>query len=329
MTRRAIALALASPLLASAGQDAEDVQNAQETAGPPAAPGIETTIDVPSVYVQGQPYRIDFAFEAGAEGGQIHAWQASAAAFELVGEPLLARGEGAVELTPGGRLRVSVDLGSLLMAKSVKNDFELAFDGPGGKQSFDVRSLLAAPTGLNFLEMPADQLDDYLVLLKTNRGPLLIEFYPEDAPKHVQNFLDLAYTDFYDGTLFHRVSPAFMIQGGCPNTKTTNAATWGRGNGPRKLNAEFSERKHVRGILSAARTQDPNSATCQFFLMSVDYPSLDNKYSVFGKLMTGYDTLDKIANAPGPPTPGDQLTVRPDNPQRIEEAIVLQAPQGS
>jgi peptidyl-prolyl cis-trans isomerase B (cyclophilin B) len=106
-----------------------------------------------------------------------------------------------------------------------------------------------------------------------------------------------------------------MIQGGDP-TGT------GSGNGPRTLKSEFTrEKKHERGVLSMARTADPNSASCQFFVMHGPAPGLDGQYSIFGKLVSGYETLDKIASAPG--TKIDQATVRPTEPQRIEKAIVL------
>ena len=146
----------------------------------------------------------------------------------------------------------------------------------------------AAETGLNFLKMPAGELANFHVVLDTNQGEMEVEFWPDVAPEHVRNFLELAYTGFYDQKTFHRVIPGFMIQGGCPQGS-------GMGDGPRKLKAEFNARKHEKGVLSMARSSNPNSASCQFFIMHATSPHLDGQYSAFGKLVRGEDTLDKIA----------------------------------
>jgi peptidyl-prolyl cis-trans isomerase B (cyclophilin B) len=148
--------------------------------------------------------------------------------------------------------------------------------------------------------------------------------WPDVAPGHVRNFLDLCYTKFYDGMLFHRVKNDFMIQGGDPNTKTDNQASWGMGNGPRMLKAEFSKKHHERGVLSMARSQDENSASCQFFVMTGTAPFLDGKYSTFGKLLDGDDTLGAIGNAKG--LVGGDGTIRPKEPQKVLSAIVIRAP---
>ena len=181
-----------------------------------------------------------------------------------------------------------------------------------------------APEGLDFTAMNTTELAKYVVMLQTNRGNLMVEFWPEVAPNHVRNYLDLSYTGFYDGVLFHRVSPTFMIQGGCPNTKTDRKSAWGTGSGPRQLNSEFNEKKHVRGVLSMARGQSPNSASSQFFVMTADSFFLDGQYSVFGRLVSGFGALDRIANAKGRKSADG--TARPDEPQRIEKAIVLRRP---
>ncbi|HEX6883170.1 MAG TPA: peptidylprolyl isomerase [Planctomycetota bacterium] len=161
--------------------------------------------------------------------------------------------------------------------------------------------------------LPAAELAKYWVLLTTNRGDLLAEFWPDVAPNHVRNFLDLSHTGFYDGTTFHRVIPGFMIQGGDPDGS-------GSGNGPRILKAEFNAKKHVPGVLSAARTPDPNSASCQFFVMHANAPHLDGQYSGFGQLVTGLDVVDRIVKTPR--GQGD----RPHEPQIIERAVVVKAP---
>jgi len=137
--------------------------------------------------------------------------------------------------------------------------------------------------------------------IQTDKGTITFEPLAELAPEHVKNFVELALSGFYDGTKFHRVIPGFMIQGGDPNTRTTHTASWGTGNGPRRLKAEFSpasKASHVRGMVSMARSADPNSASCQFFVVHKDSTFLDNQYSIFGKVLTGMEVVDAIANTP-------------------------------
>ncbi len=142
------------------------------------------------------------------------------------------------------------------------------------------------------------QANDKLVILHTNLGNITIEFFPDDAPNHVSNFINLAETGFYDGTLFHRIIPDFMIQGGDPNTKSGEESTWGTGGPKDFVNAEFNNIKHNRGIVSMARAADPNSAGSQFFIVHKDSNFLDEQYTVFGRIVTqeSFDTLDKIAS---------------------------------
>ncbi len=281
----------------------------------PQAP--EVSAEVPGSYVIGKPFVVKLSYAAGDEPVAFEAWRLGAGAFEVDGKPLGERGAGTIPLLPHSKLTAETDLSSALAG--VRGSMALAVAGGG---SHAVTVYQAADAGVNFLEMTPEFLKEYLVLLQTNRGDMLVEFWPDVAPKHVQNFLDLAYTGFYDGTSFHRVSPAFMIQGGDPNTKTDDKSSWGTGRGPRLLQAEFNDKKHVRGVLSMARGPSPNSASSQFFVMTKDYPSLDHQYSVFGRLVTGEDTLDRIATAKGVKEPRDG-TVRPDEPQRIEKAVVV------
>ena len=144
---------------------------------------------------------------------------------------------------------------------------------------------------------------DEVAVIKTNLGTMVLEFYPEVAPKHVENFKTLAKKGFYDGTAFHRVIRGFMIQGGDPLTKDdANMARWGTGDPGYKIKAEFNDKPHVRGVLSMARSQDPDSAGSQFFICHDNAGSLDHKYTAFGKLIKGDDVLEKIATtetAPG------------------------------
>ena len=143
------------------------------------------------------------------------------------------------------------------------------------------------------------------VNIETNHGNISFSLLPELAPETVRNFEKLVRDGFYDGTLFHRVIPGFMIQGGDPNTKTDNKSSWGMGGPGYNIKAEFSSRSHLRGIVSMARSQDPNSAGSQFFIMHGDNPGLDNQYTVFGQVTEGMDVVDKIANVPTPDSQGD------------------------
>ncbi|MGH9909557.1 MAG: peptidylprolyl isomerase [Nitrososphaerales archaeon] len=133
-------------------------------------------------------------------------------------------------------------------------------------------------------------------VIETNFGKIVIELFTEDAPKTVENFVKLASSSFYDGTLFHRVIPGFMIQGGDPNTKSNNRRSWGTGSPGHTIKAEFNARSHVRGIVSMARAQDPDSAGSQFFIVVKDSKFLDRQYTVFGKVIEGMDVADKIVN---------------------------------
>lgn len=136
-------------------------------------------------------------------------------------------------------------------------------------------------------------------IIKTKFGEMEIVFFPDKAPKHVENFISLAKSGFYNGTIFHRVIPGFMIQGGDPNTKDPNKPeTYGQGGPSQRLKAEFNDIPHRRGILSMARTSDPNSAGSQFFIVVKDSNFLDGQYTVFGEVVRGMEVADKIVSAP-------------------------------
>ena len=143
----------------------------------------------------------------------------------------------------------------------------------------------------------AETFSDPVVILETSFGEIVISFFPYDAPEHVKNFVVLAKNGFYDNTLFHRVIPGFMIQGGDPNTIDGDPNSWGQGGPDEKLDAEFNSIKHNRGIVSMARSSDPNSAGSQFFIVHKDSNFLDGEYTVFGRIVTesSFETLDKIA----------------------------------
>jgi peptidyl-prolyl cis-trans isomerase B (cyclophilin B) len=131
-------------------------------------------------------------------------------------------------------------------------------------------------------------------IISTRHGDITLEFLDEVAPNHVQNFIDLAKKGFYDGTLFHRVIPDFMIQGGDPNSKNPDKRLHGTGGSGKNVKAEFSKTPHARGVVSMARSANPDSASSQFFIVVADAPHLDNQYSAFGKVSSGMDVVDKI-----------------------------------
>jgi len=138
-----------------------------------------------------------------------------------------------------------------------------------------------------------------VAVIKTAQGEMVIEFWPDVAPNTVANFKKLAHDGYYDGTAFHRIVKGFMIQGGDPLTKDANAESrWGTGGPGYTINAEFNERSHVRGVLSMARSQNPNSAGSQFFICLADAKFLDRQYTAFGRLIEGDDVLGRISDTP-------------------------------
>jgi len=136
------------------------------------------------------------------------------------------------------------------------------------------------------------------VIIKTDFGSIKFSLLPDIAPETVRNFLELAKSGFYNGTLFHRVIPGFMIQGGDPNTKNPDKSMWGQGGPGYNLKAEFSSRSHLRGIVSMARATEPDSAGSQFFIVTSDSTFLDKQYTVFGEVVDGMEVADKIVNLP-------------------------------
>ena len=137
-----------------------------------------------------------------------------------------------------------------------------------------------------------------IAVIETKLGKIEMEFFEDKAPGHVKNFKDLAKKGFYDGTIFHRVIPGFMIQGGDPNTKSDDRATHGMGGPGYSIQAEFNDTPHKRGVLSMARSQNPNSAGSQFFIVVKKSSFLDGKYTAFGKVLSGMAVADQIVNAP-------------------------------
>ena len=149
------------------------------------------------------------------------------------------------------------------------------------------------------VEAQADRGKEPKAIIDTKFGSMEIRFFPDKAPKHVENFITLAKSGFYDKTIFHRVIPDFMIQGGDPNTKDEkDKSRYGMGGPGHRVQAEFNDRPHVRGVVSMARSQDPDSAGSQFFIVVKDAPYLNGKYTPFGEVVKGMEVADKIVSQP-------------------------------
>ena len=175
-----------------------------------------------------------------------------------------------------------------------------------------------APTKTDKKDTPVSNTTNEVAVIKTVAGDMVIEFWPDVAPKTVENFKTLAKKGFYDGTAFHRIIKGFMVQGGDPLTKDdTKQNRWGTGDPGYKIKAEFNERSHKRGVISMARSQDPDSAGSQFFICHGDPSFLDRQYTAFGKLIQGDDVLEKLA------TTKVGAQDRPDKRQGVESVKIV------
>ena len=144
-----------------------------------------------------------------------------------------------------------------------------------------------------------DSNDNEVAVIKTSEGEMVVQFWSNAAPKTIENFKKLAREGFYDGTIFHRIIKGFMIQGGDPNSKDpAKESSYGQGGPSYTIKAEFNDFPHVRGVISMARGNDPDSAGSQFFICLASAPQLDHKYTTFGKLIKGDDALGKIGQTP-------------------------------
>jgi peptidyl-prolyl cis-trans isomerase B (cyclophilin B) len=171
--------------------------------------------------------------------------------------------------------------------------------------------------------------ENEVAIIKTGVGEMVIEFWPDVAPKTVENFKTLAKKGFYDGTCFHRIVKGFMIQGGDPLTKDPGAEhQWGTGGPGHSVKAEFNEKPHVRGVISMARSQDPNSAGSQFFICLADARFLDRQYTAFGKLSKGDDVLGKLGDTPTARGSGGENS-RPTSRVAVESIKIVPATQGA
>ena len=159
------------------------------------------------------------------------------------------------------------------------------------------------------------KMSETRAVIETKFGNIELAFFPDVAPNHVDNFIQLAKKGFYDDTTFHRVIPGFMIQGGDPLSRDADKSKHGTGDAGYKLKAEFNDRSHKKGILSMARSAHPDSAGSQFFICVADAPWLDKQYTVFGEVTKGLDVVDKIVSQPRD---------RRDNPdERIEMKVKI------
>lgn len=197
---------------------------------------------------------------------------------------------------------------------TTRSSFAVEGSGWNGRVMAMKLTLLCCVLGLAFVAAPARSEDKKeeqketavtvtepkeVAVLKTSEGEMVAEFWPEVAPKTVENFKKLAKSGFYDGTAFHRIIKGFMAQGGDPLTKDpANESRWGTGDPGYKIPAEFSKKLHERGVLSMARGPQPDSAGSQFFICFGRATQLDGAYTAFGKIIKGVEVLDKLANVP-------------------------------
>ena len=163
---------------------------------------------------------------------------------------------------------------------------------------FNVLQGHAQQSPKNFSAQEIKKMSTTKALIETKFGNITLKFFPDVAPGHVKNFIDLAKKGFYDGTTFHRVIPGFMIQGGDPNSKNPDKRMHGQGGPGYTIKAEFNDRPHKRGTLSMARAQNPDSAGSQFFICVKDAPFLNKQYTVFGEVESGMEAVDKIVSQP-------------------------------
>ncbi|MEM9380727.1 MAG: peptidylprolyl isomerase [Planctomycetota bacterium] len=303
-----------------------------------AAARLVAETEIPSIYVEGQPFVVSLKVTAtGEKASRMPSWLTTPAGWVLDARPLVRRGES-IDLTlqPGQTFSTSLDIGPMIAERIGDDgrDFRLKYSESLGDAQ-DVFWLSLPEQGIDFEALPKQQLAGYHVVLQTTGGPIWLELWPEVAPKHVRNFLDLASKGYYDGSEFHRVIPNFMIQGG----KAKDGAP-----PPRKLDAEFSSRRHAAGVLSAARLgNDINSATSEFFIVHRASPHLDGSYTAFGQVVVGMDSVDEVVRAVeshyklvnalkkngvkiDERRKGVALAMNdPDPPQAIQQALVVRA----
>jgi len=293
----ALAAALLGPGLADASVAAEPapeaggVPVAQPELRPVSQRGVELTATIPPLFVEGQPFVVSLQVTAtGKSAADLPAWMLTPAAWAMDGKALGRRpAKASVPLQPGQTLTVDLDLAALVRERQARpKDFSLAIEGKRDTKQ-QVIWLGAPDAETDYTSLSDEQLEEYQAVLFTSGGPIWVELWPDVAPNHVRNFLDLCASGFYDGSPFHRVIPGFMAQVGRSKDGTP---------APRKLKAEFNSRRHVAGVLSAARLgNDLDSAESEFFIVHRPSPHLDQTYSAFGQILTGMDAVERVVQA--------------------------------
>lgn len=294
---------------------------------------VHFSVFVPKMFIQGEPFVVTVSIDIPSDvGAAVPVWSLTAAGFDLDGVPLGVRDKGVLKLAPEQHLESSFDLGQAISSSEAfqGGDFQLGYEASPAAAPGPITVLRGAERGIDFSTLPVEQLGDYDVVLQTMHGPIWLQLWSDVAPRHVANFLDLAYTGFYDDNHFHRVVPGFMIQGGGERP--------GR-RAPRRLKNEFNQRRHVAGVLSMARLgmDKPDaegnvipqfdSATCEFFIIHRVSPHLDGKYTPFGRVVVGLDAVEKVVDSvKGSFNPRDPRTHRPPVRQVIQMAVVVKAP---
>lgn len=253
---------------------------------------LVATATLPPLYIEGRPYWAEATLKAeeGDRPAEIPGHLLEPSGWLLNSKALVRRrsGDSRVVIQQGQSLQVRIDLAPFIEARldGDHRDFRLQF-AEAARDLEDTFYLAQTPAGIDFTELPREQLDDYQVVFETSAGVIWLELWPDVAPNHVRNFLDLCATGFYDGANFHRVIPGFMIQGGSAREGAP---------APRTVGAEFSDRSHEAGVLSAARNEvDINSASSEFFIIHRASRELDGNYSAFGRVILGMDAVDEIA----------------------------------
>lgn len=252
--------------------------------------GVELSATIPSLFLESEPFVVSLEITAtGDSPVDLPAWMLTPAAWSASRKALQRRPKKAsVPLQPGQILTVTLDLAPLIQERfSSPTDFSLAVEGAKDTKQ-DVIWLGAPEADIDYSTLSGKLLEDYQVVLFTSGGPIWVELWPDVAPNHVRNFLDLCDSGFYEGSPFHRVIPGFMAQAG--RSKDEKPA-------PRKVQAEFNSRRHVAGVLSAARLgNDMDSAESEFFIVHRTSPHLDGTYSAFGQVLTGMEAVEAIVD---------------------------------
>jgi peptidyl-prolyl cis-trans isomerase B (cyclophilin B) len=308
-------------LVAAAAFGGPQDDPAPRTVEPPKT--LQVALEAPGYFVGGKPFAVTVTVTAPPAGATVPVWALGSGAFQTGQAPLGGRPEGELALVGGQVLTTTLDLAPLIDPKAGGSDgfFELTYAvGPGA--STHVVALTPANEAIDFMAIDAAQLAKYQVLMRTSQGDLWLDFWPDVAPNHVRNFLDLSHTGFYDDSCFHRVIDGFMVQGG-QHAEGEKA--------PRQLDAEFNKQRHVKGVLSAARLgHDINSASSEFFIMHAANAGLDGQYTAYGMLLDGFPVVDRIAHSRDKRF--DKRTEAgwtPVERQTIEWAVVVHAVRGA